>query len=172
MCSTCQRLALVTHAYILYHNKTEDPNETRCLRKTKRILFRFAPVRPQRTASHKCATWSIATNVKSTRSIRQSVNIKARSHPSSFQAIDLHAIGRFLECGSIVEQCECLIAKHLTLDCVHSVYAWSRQDHGSEFIKRKCVQLCALHLHKVSSTLFSMKYYVSLTAAGTIVKLY
>ena len=57
------------------------------------------------------------------------------------QTMDVYAIGRFLDASWLCQQCEDIICAHVTLDCVNCVHSWSRQPHGSAFVRRACVDL-------------------------------
>ena len=65
------------------------------------------------------------------------------------EATEIYHMAKFLEFNALAHGCENIIVQHITVDCLPSIYNWSIEAHGSEFVRRNCVAFLAQEFTKV-----------------------
>lgn len=81
----------------------------------------------------------------------QSMSVTGRAHLTTVEeAMEVYQIGRFLELDILTQSCEDLIVESLSLDNLVSVLQWSKQSHGSAWVKRQALHYLREEFSQVS----------------------
>lgn len=68
------------------------------------------------------------------------------------EATELYQIARFLEFGKLAQGCENIIVRHISVESLPSIFAWSNENYGSPFVRRNCANFLCQEFHRVASS--------------------
>lgn len=86
----------------------------------------------------------------------QSMAVTGRAHLTTVEeAMEVYQIGRFLELDILTQSCEDLIVESLSLENLVSVLQWSKQSHGSSWVKRQALHYLREEFSQVCPILFA-----------------